>query len=62
MTAQDTKHTNTEIRTSLEEILDLLRSIDENVIEVMDAISDHYLHDSYDPGWNYDEYVANGDY
>ena len=62
MTAQNTKHADTEIRNSLEEILDMLQSIDENVVEILDAISDQYLHNSYDPSWDCDEYAANHGY
>jgi len=62
MTAKGTKRTDTEIRNSLEEILDMLQSIDENVVEILDAISDHYLNNGYDPGWDYDEYAADHGY
>jgi len=62
MTAQDKERTDTEIRNSLEEISDMLQSIDENVVEILDAISDHRLNNGYDPAWDYDEYAADHGY
>jgi len=62
MTARDTKHTDKEIQSSLEEILDVVQAIDQNVVELLDTVSDHYLTDGYGPGWSYDEYLADHDY
>jgi len=40
----------------------MVRTIDENVVEILDAVADHSISEGYDPAWDYDEYFRNLDY
>lgn len=57
MTPEHDTHENPGEGSRLEDILRTVRSIDDNVEEILDTLHDHFESETYDPHWDYNDYL-----
>lgn len=56
MTPEHDTHENPGERSQLEDILRTVRSIDDNVEEILDTLHDHFESEAYEPHWDCNDY------
>ena len=61
MTAQDKNNHDVDAN-RLESILKTVKSIDRNVEEILDTVSEHFEAQEYDPSWEHDDYLESHGY
>ena len=62
MTAQNENKEDVENDTGLDSLLRMVESIDKNVEDILEAITEHFDRDSYEPVLNGREYFNDKDY